>query len=149
MPQYPVGMNSQPSQLQGTKAKTRKVAKIEASQCLETKAYLDFKFNHMFSMIVVGPGQCGKTCFAEELLTKKCVKYPSKKPRRIYWFYNQMQPRYASLKSTLGAEIQFTQGLPKLSGDLREINPKFNNILVFDDLMSQATESPVMSKLFT
>ena len=64
-------------------------------------------------------------------------------------FYNQWQLRYASLQSTLGDEIQFTQGLPALSEDLHEINPKFNNVLVFDDLMSQATESPVLSKLFT
>ena len=76
-------------------------------------------------------------------------KYPSKKPRRIYWFYNQWQPRYTSLKATLGDEIQFTQGLLVLSEDLQEISPKFNNRLVFDDLMSQATESPVLSKLFT
>ena len=36
-----------------------------------------------------------------------------------------------------------------MSDPLREINPKFNNILVFDDLMSQATESPMNSLLFT
>ena len=101
----------------------------------------------MFSMLVVGPSQCGKTHFVEQLLTKNCVKYPSKKPKRIYWFYNQWQPRYACLKSTLDDEIQFTQGLPDLSEMI--INPKFNNVLVFDDLMSQATESPVLSKLFT
>ena len=63
--------------------------------------------------------------------------------------YNQWQPRYASLKSTLGDEIQFTQGLPTLSEDLSEISSKFNNVLVFDDLMSQATDSPGLSKLFT
>lgn len=53
------------------------------------------------------------------------------------------------MQSTLGRDIQFCQGLPDLSDDLREINPKFNNILVFDDLMSQATESPMISLLFT
>ena len=65
MPQYPMGMNPQftdhPIQAQGTKPKPRKVAKIEPSQCLETTVYPDFKFNHMFSMLVVGPSQCGKT----------------------------------------------------------------------------------------
>ena len=153
IPQYPMEMNpqftQQPSQPQSTKPKSQKVAKIETSQCLETKSYPDFKLNHMFSMLVVGSSQCGKTHFVEQLLTKNCVKYPSKKPKRIYWFYNQWQPRYASLKSTLDDEIQFTQGLPELSEDLHKINPKFNNLLVFDDLMSQATDSPVLSKLFT
>jgi len=117
--------------------------------CLETRAYPEFKFNHMFSMLVVGPSQCGKTYFVEELLTKPCVNYPNKKPRRIQWFFNQWQRRYKSLQSALGNEIQFTQGLPELSEDLHEINPKWNNILVFDDLMAQATDSPVLSKLFT
>ena len=117
--------------------------------CLETKAYPEFKFNHMFSMLVVGPSQCGKTYFVEELLTKPCVNYPNKKPRKIQWFFNQWQPRYKSLQLALGNDIQFTQGLPELSEDLHEINPKFNNVLVFDDLMAQATDSPVLSKLFT
>ena len=153
IPQYPLGMNPQftdhPSQPQSIKPKSQKVAKIETSQCLETKPYPDFKFNHMFSMLVVGPSQCGKTHFVEQVLTKSCIKYPNKKPRRIHWFFNQWQPRYTSLKSALCDEIQFTQGLPELSEDLHEINPKFNNVLVFDDLMSQAIDSPVLSKLFT
>lgn len=41
------------------------------------------------------------------------------------------------------------QGVPDLSDDLKEINPKLNNVLVFDDLMSPAIDSPVLSKLFT
>lgn len=139
----------QPSQPQCTGQKLRKVAKIEASQCLETTSYPDFKFNHMFSMLVVGPSQCGKTYFVEQLLTMNCVKYPNKKPRRIFWFYNQWQSRKACLKSNLGGEIEFTRGLPAMSEDLSEINAKFNIVLVFDDLMSQATDSPVLSKLFT
>ena len=87
--------------------------------------------------------------FVEQVLTKSCIKYPNKKPRRIYWFFNPWQRPYTSLKSALCDEIQFTQGLPELSEDLHEINPKFNNVLVFDDLMSQAIDNPVLSKLFT
>jgi len=116
---------------------------------METKPYSEFKFNHMFSMLVVGPSQCGKTYFVEELLTKPCIHYPNKKPRRIEWFYNQWQPRYKSLQAVLGNEIQFTQGSPELSEDLHEINPKYNNVMISDDLMAQATDSPVLSKLFT
>ena len=41
------------------------------------------------------------------------------------------------------------QGLPNLSEDLNEINPEYNNILVFDELMSQAMDSPGLSQLFT
>ena len=90
LPQYPMTMNpqlQQPSGHQGTKQQPRKVAKIEARTCLQMTPYPDFKFNHMFSMLVVGPTQCGKTYFDEQLLTKNCMKYPSKKSTRIYWFW--------------------------------------------------------------
>ena len=53
------------------------------------------------------------------------------------------------MKRALKKRIQFTQALPDLSEDLNEINPEYNNILVFDDLMSQAIDSPVLSQLFT
>ena len=87
--------------------------------------------------------------FVEKILTENCIHYPNEKKKHIYWFYNQWQPRYTSMQSVLGDGIQFSQGLPDLSEDLHEINPKLNNILVFDDLMAQATDSPVLSKLFT
>ena len=103
----------------------------------------------MFSMLVVGPTQCGKTYFVQQVLTKNCIEYPSEKPTQTYWFYNQWQPRYDALKRALKKRILFTQGLPDLSQDLHEINPEYNNILVFDDLMSQAIDSPLLSKLFT
>ena len=134
---------------QSMKPKQCKVTKLPTRQCLETQTYPEFKFHHMFSMLVVGPTQCGKTYFVQQVLTKNCIEYPSEKPTQIYWFYNQWQPRYDALKRALKKRILFTQGLPDLSEDLHEINPEYNNILVFDDLMSQAIDSPVLSKLFT
>ena len=142
MPSQPLSIHPQPRQL------PRPAMKVETN-CLQTKPYSDFKFNHMFSMRMVGPSQGGKTFFVEQLPTVPCVKYPSEKPRRIFWFYNQWKIRYMSLKSKLGDEIVFTKGLPDMSEHLSEVNPKLNNVFVFDDLMSQATESPVLSLLFT
>ena len=49
------------------------------------------------------------------------------------------------MQSSIGKEIQFFRGLPEFKGDLREIDPKFNNVLVFDDLMAQATDSRLPS----
>lgn len=89
LPQYPMNMNpqlQQPSRHQGIKQQPRKIAKIEASPCLQMTPYPDFKFNHMFSMLVVGPTQCGKRYFVEQLLTNNCIKYASKKPRHISGF---------------------------------------------------------------
>ena len=161
MPQYT--MNSQllppskenlttiqtPNLSQSMKPKSQKVTKIETSQCLETQPYPEFKFHHTFSMVIVGPTQCGKTYFVQQVLTKNCIQYLSEKSTQIYWFYNQWQQRYDALKRVLRKRIQFTHGLPDLSEDLNEINPEYNNILVFDDLMSQAIDSPVLSQLFT
>ena len=127
----------------------KQAVKVETNNCLETQTYPEFKFQHMFSMLVVGPSQCGKTYFVQQLLTKNCIEFPEKKPLQVYWFYNQWQPRYDEIKQVLKKKIRFTQGLPELSDNLQEINPVHNNILVFDDLMAQAADSPVLSRLFT
>ena len=116
---------------------------------LETKAYPEFMFRHKFSLLVVGPTQCGKTFFVEKILTTDRILYESKKPRRIWWYYSQWQDTYKVMQSSIGKEIQFFRGLPEFKEDLREIDPKFNNVLVFDDLMAQATDSPPVSLLFT
>ena len=125
------------------------VEKAVSNPCVEAVPYPDFAFNHMFSMLVVGPSQCGKTYFVQKMLTEHCIQFPNKKRMRITWYYNQWQPCYKTLQSTLGDTIHFTQGIPDLSDDLHEINPKWNNILVFDDLMTQAMDSSVLSRLFT
>ena len=150
--QYPIGVQQTQSQVQPQKSTPRKVETPSVrvlNKCLETRPYSDFTFNHMFSMLVVGPTQCGKTHFVEKILTENCIHYPNRKKKQIYWYYNQWLPRYTSMQSFFGDGIQFSKGLPDLSDDLHEINPKLNNILVFNDLMAQATDSPVLSKLFT
>ena len=53
------------------------------------------------------------------------------------------------MQSSVGKEIQFIRGLPGFKEDLGEIDLKFYNVLVFDDLMAQATDSPLVSFLFT
>ena len=151
MPQYSMSMTPQlPLEVpQIMRPKQPKTAKVQTVNCLETQAYPKFMFQHMFSMLVVGPSQSGKTYFVQQLLTKKCIEYPCEKPLQVYWFYSQWQPSYDEIKRTLKKKIRFAPGLPKLNEDLREINPEYHNILVFDDLMSQASDSPVLSQLFT
>ena len=45
--------------------------------------------------------------------------------------------------------IRFEKGFPELSDDLIEINTQYNNKIILDDLMAEATDSPVVSRLFT
>ena len=56
---------------------------------------------------------------------------------------------YEELKTSLGKSIRFERGVPELSEDLCEINARYNNIIIPDDLMAEATDSPVVSRLFT
>ena len=49
----------------------------------------------------------------------------------------------------MGKDIYFKQGLPEFEPDLCDIDPRYNNIVVLDDLMDMAVASPIISKLFT
>ena len=53
------------------------------------------------------------------------------------------------MQSYIGKEIQFIRGLPESKEDPWEIDPKSNNVLVFDDFVAQTTDSPLVSLLFT
>ena len=87
--------------------------------------------------------------FVEKILITDRILYESKKPRRIWWYYSQWQDSYKVMQSSFENEIQFFRGLPEFKEDLWEIDPKFNNVLVFDDLKAQATDSPLVCFLFT
>ena len=116
---------------------------------LETLPHPDFTFQHPYSMMVVGPSQCGKTHFVHQLLTHKCMTFPDKKRVKVVWCYNQWQPKYAEIQGDLGSHIRFMQGLPELEEDLSNFPLTRHTILVLDDLMREAKESPMVSKLFT
>ena len=116
---------------------------------LDTQPHPDFAFQHPYSMMVVGPSQCGKTHFVHQLLTHKCTVYPYKKPVRVVWYYNQWQPQYEEIQRDLGSNIRFIQGVPEFEENLSDIKSSKHTIIVLDDLMAQATDSPVVSKLFT
>ena len=119
-----------------------------SNQCMETKPYPTFQFKHPSMMMIVGPTQSGKTYFVEQLLKSNSIKYPSRKAKCIQWFYNQWQPLYDRLQSTLRNGITFTQGLPEVSDNLEDINDNVQNLWVLDDLMDEAVQSPIISQLF-
>ncbi len=116
---------------------------------LTTTPYLEFYFRHKFSLLVMGPTQSGKTYFVQQILEHNRIVYKEQKSIRIFWCYNQWQECYEDLKKSLGKSIRFERGVLELSEDLCEINPRYNNIIILDDLMAEATDSPVVSRLFT
>ena len=92
----------------------------------------------------------GKSYFVKELLEKDHVYYEEPhKCRKIHWFYGQCQDMFKDLKKSLGHEIYFREGLPTFQLNLSDIDPKYNNIIVLDDLMDLAVDSQIISKLFT
>ena len=111
--------------------------------------YPEFAFQHPFSMLVVGPTQSGKTEFVEEMFTSPILHFTTEEDVQIIWFYNHWQPRYEALERELGSQIEFERGLPDWSESLQELDPEIQHILVFDDLMNQAVNSPILSRLFT
>ena len=101
-----------------------------------------------FSLLVVGPTQSRKTYFVKQVLTSDRTLYETKKQRYITWYYSQWQDGYEALKTKLGKVTQFFWGLPKFHDGLREIAPKCNNVLVSYDLMTEAIQGPIFSRLF-
>ena len=126
---------------------TKAARKVTAS--MVTKPCPEFNFRHKFSLLVVGPTQSGKTYFVQQILENNRIMYEEQKSIRIFWYCNQCQECYEKLKKSLGKSILFERGVPELSEDLCEINARYNNITILDDLMAEATDSPVVSRLFT
>ena len=116
---------------------------------LETKSCPEFNFRHKFSLLVVGPTQSGKTYFVQQILKYNRIVNVEQKSIRIFWYYNQWQEFYEKLEKSHGKSTRFERGVPELSEDLCEINARYNNIIILHDLMAEATDSPVVSRLFT
>ena len=106
-----------------------------------------FAINSHFWLWVLHKAE--KTYFVQQILKHNRIVYEEQKSTRIFWYYNQWQECYEKLKKSLGKSILFERGVPELSEDLCEINPRYNNIIILDDLMAEATDSPVVSRLFT
>ena len=114
---------------------------VRATTSLAAKSCPNFSFRHKLSLLVVGPTQSGKTYFVRQILENNRIVYEEQKSTRIFWYYNQWQECYDTLKKSLGKSIRFGRGVPELSEDLCEINPRYNNIIILDDLMAEATDS--------
>ena len=101
-------------------------------------------------MMVVEPSMSGKSYFVKELLERDHIEYEDHRKRsKIHWFYGQYQNMFKDMKRSLGYDIYFREGFPTFQFDLSVIDPKYNNIIVSDDLMDLAVDSPIISKLFT
>ena len=70
---------------------------------------LDLRLRCLFTMMVSGPSNCGKTTFTKNVLLKRRLKY-EKTPGKVFWFYKVYQPAYDTMLD-LGIVDEFVEGL--------------------------------------
>lgn len=69
--------------------------------------------------------------------------------QRIVWLYKRWQPLYAIIKSTVTPRVEFIQGIPQELDDDDYFNPRQNNLLILDDMMSTVGKDKRITDLFT
>ena len=102
-------------------------------------------FQHPFSMMVTGPSGSGKTEWTRKLLLSSLIHPP---PDRILWCFGQWQPLYEDLQKRI-PWIEFVHGIPDYLHSPQFINPDKRNLIVFDDLMTEAKCDQRIADLFT
>ena len=101
-----------------------------------------------FSLLINGPSGCGKTDFTIQLL-KERKNLIDKDINNICWFYSleTKSVKNFAIEFKDKIPITFVKGLPENIEDY--IDDTKTNLFIFDDLMDQATQSSVISDLFT
>ena len=102
-------------------------------------------FQHPFSMMVTGPSASGKTEWTRKLLLSTLIQPPSE---RIICCYGQWQPLYEDLQKKLPS-IEFVHGIPEYLNSSQFINPSQRNLIVFNDLMTEAKCDQRIADIFS
>ena len=106
----------------------------------------DMRLIHPLSMIISGASGSGKTYFVKSVIENlDCLI--SKPIENIVYVYSCWQPVYDQLLEL--RHINFIKGLPKSLADDAILPPEKNNLLIVDDLMSEASQSEQMKSVFT
>ena len=122
------------------KIKHSAVEKMDQPSSLTTMT-----FKHPFSMIVSGPSASGKSVWTRNLLISSLIQ-PS--PERIIWCFGQWQSLYDDIRKKI-PWIEFVKGIPDYLNSENYIDTNKRNLLVFDDLMTEAKCDQRISDLFT
>ena len=103
------------------------------------------KFNHPTTIMIAGPTFSGKTTFVRRMLHDHMID-PA--PQRIIWIYKEKgdESEFAQLKQEF-PQVEF---LSKLDiGRLDNLDARENNLVILDDVMSEAGDSKEVAKIFT
>ena len=102
---------------------------------------------HPFTMMVAASTGGGKTWLVKNLLENR-QQWISPAPQRIIWIYGQWQPLYIEMQRIIPG-IEFVKGIPANIEDEQFLNPAIRNLIVIDDLMSEASNAKRICDLFT
>ena len=105
------------------------------------------KLRHPFTMMVAACTGGGKTWFVKDLLENR-EQWISPAPQRIIWIYGQWQPLYAEMQRIIPG-MEFVKGIPANIEDEQFLNPAIRNLIVIDELMSEASNDKRICDLFT
>ena len=98
-------------------------------------------------MMVVASTGGGNTWLVKNLLENR-QQWISPAPQRIIWIYGQWQPLYVEMQRIISG-IEFVKGIPANIEDEQFLNPAIQNLIVIDDLMSEASNDKRICDLFT
>ena len=102
-------------------------------------------FQHPFTMVLSDPIGSGKTEWTRKLFLSYLIE-PT--PERIIWCFGQWQPLYKELERRFPS-IEFVNGIPEFINDPRYFDVGKKNLIVFDDLMTEAKCDQRIADLFT
>ena len=102
---------------------------------------------HPFTMMVAASTGGGKTWLVKNLLENR-RQWISPAAQRIIWIYGQWQPLYAEMQIIIPG-IEFVKGIPANIEDEQFLNPAIRNLIVIDDLMTEASNDKRICGLFT
>ncbi len=103
------------------------------------------KFKHPTTIMIAGPTFSGKTTFVKRMLHEDMIE-PS--PQRIIWIYKEKgdQSEFAKLNQEF-PQVEFLSDLD--IGRIDSLDPRENNLVILDDVMSEAGDSKEVAKIFT
>lgn len=102
-----------------------------------------FTFKAPFTCIVAGPTGAGKSVIIKKILEEnQSIIEPT--PDRIVYCLPYKTKEYAYLY-LVSPKVEIIEGLP----DINMFNDNLNNLLILDDLMTEAEKSDEMMALFT
>ena len=96
-------------------------------------------------MMMTGPSGSGKTEWTIKLLLTSLIQSA---PERILWCFGQWQPLYEDHQKRI-PWIEFVHGIPGYLNSPQFINPGKQNLIIFDDLMTEAKSDQRIADLFT